>query len=570
LAGQTPFKDNDVLVVSGGARGVTAVCLFALAERQPLRFVLLGRSELPEETSATLSLPDRQALQRYLIAQSGKKVTPAAISRQVNQILAGREIRSTLDQLAVLGSEARYLTLDVSDSVAVIAALEEMRQDWGGIQGVVHAAGVLQDKAIVDMTEEQFGRVFRTKVGGLHALLAATEGDELKLLCCFSSIAARVGNSGQLNYNAANETLNRICSAEKIRRPDAVVKSIGWGAWDGGMVTPALKQHFQQLGVELIDPQTGAQAFVDELYAGSDSAVEVLLTGDPGKSFSLDRPGGVRQAAVWFHERNFPFLNDHTIVDVPVAAMFFIIELAARFAQGVSGQPAVRSVCDVKVYKGIQLPDFSTQGHWVRMSASTVEKNIQQIEFRDEQDRLNYRFQVETGLPSEPMTFMEDPAAFGSSSWDWDMEVIYSDRLVLFHSGVFKVVAELSNIDAKDFNVQLKAKDIDPEQRSQWSSDVLMADGAVQGAVLWAWAEHQHHVLPSGLEEICFYQPGLRTSSIHCYTRVVEDTVNQCRFDVWLVDEKNQMVASMKGLEMTCIPTSWIPEERKNIPIRLR
>ncbi|MCP4699297.1 MAG: SDR family oxidoreductase, partial [Gammaproteobacteria bacterium] len=369
-AGQTPFCDHDVLVISGGARGVTADCLAALAERQPLRFVLLGRSELPEEDPTTVHLPDKQALQQYFIAQNEKKATPAAINRRVSLILAGREIRYNLGRLKALGSEAHYLSADVGDHESVAAALEGVRRDWGKIHGVIHAAGVLRDKSIVNMTAEQFEVVFRTKAGGLDALLRATAQDDLKLLCCFSSLAARVGNPGQLNYNAANETLNRVCAAEKVLRPDAVIKSIGWGAWDGGMVTPVLKRHFEQLGMELIEPEAGADAFVEELYAGPESAVEVLLTGDPGREFSLRQTRPSRKAAVWFHERNFPFLHDHVIMDVPVAAMFFIIELAARFARGVSGESVVRAVRAVKVYKGIQLPNFSAQGHWVRMTAT--------------------------------------------------------------------------------------------------------------------------------------------------------------------------------------------------------
>ena len=137
-------------------------------------------------------------------ALSGKKATPMDINRQVNRILAGREIQKTLDKLAQSGSQARYISADVSDGKAVSGVLELVRKDWGDISGIIHAAGVLKDKAIVDMEPEQFELVYRTKVSGLKALLTATESDDLKLLCCFSSIAPRVGNPGQLNYNVAN------------------------------------------------------------------------------------------------------------------------------------------------------------------------------------------------------------------------------------------------------------------------------------------------------------------------------------------------------------------------------
>ena len=74
----------------------------------------------------------------------------------------------------------------------------------------------------------------------LQALLAATSDDPLKVLCNFSSVAARCGNQGQVAYAMANEALNKLAQAERIRRPDAVVKSLGWGPWKGGMVGPEL------------------------------------------------------------------------------------------------------------------------------------------------------------------------------------------------------------------------------------------------------------------------------------------------------------------------------------------
>ena len=136
-----------------------------------------------------------------------------------------------------------------------------MRKEWGPITGVVHGAGVLADKKIAEKTDEQFDRVFDTKVSGLRALLAATAKDPLTSLCLFSSIAARTGNPGQCDYAMANEVLNLVACAERARRGSTcVVRSIGWGPWEGGMVTPSLKAHFQQMGVALIPLDVGREA----------------------------------------------------------------------------------------------------------------------------------------------------------------------------------------------------------------------------------------------------------------------------------------------------------------------
>ncbi|NTW20454.1 MAG: KR domain-containing protein, partial [Nostocales cyanobacterium W4_Combined_metabat2_030] len=81
----------------------------------------------------------------------------------------------------------------------------------------------------------------------LRSLLTATQADPLSAICLFSSVAGRTGNAGQADYAMANEVLNRVAQAEAKRRPNCVVKSIGWGPWAGGMVTPNLKAKFDEL-----------------------------------------------------------------------------------------------------------------------------------------------------------------------------------------------------------------------------------------------------------------------------------------------------------------------------------
>ena len=148
----------------------------------------------------------------------------------------------------------------------------------------IHGAGVLADKRIEQKTTEQFERVFSVKVEGFRNLLHATANDPLSLICVFSSIAARSGNAGQADYAMANEVLNKVAAVEAFRRgPGCVVKSLNWGPWDGGMVTPGLKEHFRELGVPLIPIEEGAQFFVSEIGSGSGRGVEVVIGADPSR-----------------------------------------------------------------------------------------------------------------------------------------------------------------------------------------------------------------------------------------------------------------------------------------------
>ncbi|MGH8917470.1 MAG: SDR family NAD(P)-dependent oxidoreductase, partial [Actinomycetes bacterium] len=234
--------DDPVIVVSGGASGVTAAAVRALAGQRRARFVLVGRK------------PD----------------APDAVAEF---------------------EHARYLSLDIRDENAVRTALATVRAQWGPITGVVHAAGVLADKRVQDKSTEQFDLVFGTKIDGLRALLAATREDPLRLVCVFSSVVAATGNPGQCDYAMANETLNHVIAAEQRVRSDALVRALLWGPWEGGMVTPDLAEVFRLGGVDLIPLDQGARAFAEEVKTPAPDP-QVLITAGRALARLWEAPRG--------------------------------------------------------------------------------------------------------------------------------------------------------------------------------------------------------------------------------------------------------------------------------------
>lgn len=281
--GGVRLNSSDVVVVSGGARGVTATTMIELARVSGATFVLLGRSVLADEPASCADAHTDGELKKALLSDAvaaGEKIDPKELAWRAGSVLAGREVRATLAAMAAVGAKARYLAVDITDRAAVVDAFETVRATDGSITGVVHGAGVLADKLIAEQSDEAFDKVFTTKVTGLQVLLDATAADSLKVLCLFSSVAARSGNRGQVAYAMANEVLNKVASAERARRGSScVVKALGWGPWDGGMVTPTLKAHFDEMGVSLIGLQEGANALVAELSSPQVDQVEIVLGG---------------------------------------------------------------------------------------------------------------------------------------------------------------------------------------------------------------------------------------------------------------------------------------------------
>jgi NADP-dependent 3-hydroxy acid dehydrogenase YdfG len=269
----TRIGPDSVIVATGGARGVTAACLRLLAAHRRPKLVLLGRTPLSAEPDGLAEATDEAALTALL----GRREpgSPAQVAARARRVLAVREIRATLAAIERDGGTARYVSIDVRDADALSWALSAVRRDWGPITALVHGAGAMAEARIGDKTDEQFGRVFGTKVEGLRALLAATADDPLDVLCAFSSTAAVYGSAGQADAAMAGGVLNQVLAAEQHRRPRCLVRSIAWGPW---MVNSA--------GAG-IAADAGARAFLDELDGPADGVL-VVRAADEGRAGTED------------------------------------------------------------------------------------------------------------------------------------------------------------------------------------------------------------------------------------------------------------------------------------------
>src|ERR1051326_7421119 len=94
------------------------------------------------------------------------------------------------------------------DGGAVRACIQWVRGSYGGLQGVVHAAGVIQDRFILKKGWEEFCEVLGPKVLGSVNLDEATREEELDFFIVFSSVSGVLGNIGQSDYASGNAYLD--------------------------------------------------------------------------------------------------------------------------------------------------------------------------------------------------------------------------------------------------------------------------------------------------------------------------------------------------------------------------
>jgi NAD(P)-dependent dehydrogenase (short-subunit alcohol dehydrogenase family) len=197
-------------------------------------------------------------------------------------LLREQEVRATLDRLRETAASVRYHAIDVRDAAAVGALIGDVYGRHGRLDGVIHGAGILEDRLVRDKTPGSFARVYSTKVDGARALMAGLR-DDVRFFVQFGSISGVFGNRGQADYSAANDALDSMAHAWAARLPGRVV-TVDWGPWaGGGMISPELEREYARRGVTLIDPDEGASCLLAELATATGPAQVIYMCDEvPG------------------------------------------------------------------------------------------------------------------------------------------------------------------------------------------------------------------------------------------------------------------------------------------------
>ena len=475
---QTPaLGPGSVVVVSGGARGVTAASVARLAEGWGLRLALLGRSQLGEWPEGIPLSTDAVQLTGALAAAAnarGETVDLGGIQRRAQALAASAEVRLSLAELDGRGIETLYLSADVTDRAQVALALDHVRETWGPISGIVHGAGVLRDKVIAEMTPDRVSDVFAPKVKGLSVLLDATKDDPVEVIALFSSIAARAGNAGQVAYAAANEILNKVAAAEASRRGTGCrVRSYNWGPWAGGMVDAGLAAHFEKQGIALLSVDAGTQFFVDELGVGGQGVERVVLAA----------PSFPRRT----HRLTFAASGGSGGPKTNRIAPALVAELAFRLGHALKPVHTMRTYLeDFVIGKLSPEQEASTGGGVHVVDIVPVESEVPgyRMIFRDAEGRANHETLV---LYSEGGAGEPPPSVPSGGLEPWPIGAQAAYETVLGGEADFQPFEELEGVSEEGGMALLRgAKSIGwPPKGFALGFDPATLDGLLQLGALW-------------------------------------------------------------------------------------
>lgn len=200
------LREGGVYLITGGLGGISLALAEHLARSYRAKLVLQGRTPLP----------DRDQWEAWLERHDAADLTSERI-RKVTEIEA-------------LGGEVLLITGDVTSAADMRAVVANAVARFGALQGVFHAAGVLDDGVIQLKTAAAAEAVLAPKVAGTLVLDEALRGTALDFMVLFSSTSAIMGLEGQADYTGANAFLNAFAASRQGAAGPYVV-AVDWGVW---------------------------------------------------------------------------------------------------------------------------------------------------------------------------------------------------------------------------------------------------------------------------------------------------------------------------------------------------
>jgi len=208
-----------------------------------------------------------------------------------HMVLVGRNAPSTqaqaeISEMEQAGAQVLVLQRDIAIKAEVAAIFEEMDRAGRPLGGILHAAGIVADGTLLQMSDEQFTRVFPAKIAGAWNLHELTLDRPLDFFVMFSSTASLLGSPGQINYAAANSFMDALA---RMRRALGLPgTSIHWGPFsDVGMAVrnDGRTQQLASRGLEALSPEAGLNAL--ELLLGQTVSEMAVVRIDHRRWFDV-------------------------------------------------------------------------------------------------------------------------------------------------------------------------------------------------------------------------------------------------------------------------------------------
>ncbi|MCA2218282.1 type I polyketide synthase [Jidongwangia harbinensis] len=533
---QPYLRADDVLLVTGGGKGIGALCAHALAAASGARVALLGRSPADDP-----------------------------------------EVAGTLDRFRDAGLDVRYLRADTGDPAAVRTAVARVRADLGEPTAVLHAAGVNDPARLADVTAEQVDRTLRPKTVALANLLAAVDPARLRLLLAFGSIIGAGGMPGEAHYALANDWLRLDVRAAARLLPGTRCRVLDWSVWSGAGMGErlGLLQSMLRRGVSPIGIDAGVE-WCRRLVDDPDAPVEVVVTGRYGQLPTLRLDGAdlslhrfLDQPLVWYpgvelvtettlSAATDPYLADHSVSGTPLVPAVLGLEAMAQVAAAVTGR-AVTGFRDAELPRPISVPADGERT--IRVAALAREDGEVLVTVRSDETSYgvdHFRARCTFG-PPDPEPFPEVTPTAPETEPDRLPDGVYGR--MLFHGPRFQRVRHYTELRARRGVAEVAVDDDAVWFGGFLSPALLLGDFGARDAFLHAAQACVPHwrVLPMAIGRIdLIARPATGPARVVAVERWSDRQT--LRFDLAVLDQAGKPYEIWRDLTLRAVESLPLPE----------
>ena len=525
-----PIGPGDVLLVTGGGKGIAAEGALALARETGVRLALLGRSD------------------------------PAT----------DKELAENLARMTAAGVRCCYVRADVTDAEAVHRAVLTAEQTLGPVTAFLHGAGTNTPQLIGTLDEAVFRKTVAPKIQGARNVLAAIDPARLRLLITFGSIIARAGLRGEADYATANEWLTAFTEEFQATHPSCRCLALEWSVWSGVGMGERLGriESLVQQGIMPIPPDEGVRILLESVRRPQSGVARVVAGrfGEPPtvkldapelplRRF-LDRkrvyyPGVELIVEAELSVDSDPYLRDHALQKQNLFPAVFGLEAMAQAAMALTGATVPPVFEQVEWLRPVTVSDKTRTTIRVaalRRAADLVEVCLrsEETDFQVDHFRALCRFGAASGAArvawSQP----------GANLIELEPQKDLYDRL-LFHEGRFRRVRGYRLLKAKECLAE-----ISPDGDASWFGPYLPAEfvlgdpGARDAALhaIQACIPHQR-ILPTGVEQLVIHRSESGPRSVRARERKRDGS--NFIYDLEVMDANGEVVECWTGLHLRAV-----------------
>lgn len=273
---------DDVIIATGGGKGITAECVLALAQQTKVRLALVGNASPTEDA----------------------------------------ELARNLERMKTADIQAAYYACDITNPQAVQSLIHRIELELGQVTGIVHGAARNIPQLLTTLTEEKMLEAIAPKLHGLQNLLAAIQPDQLRLLVTFGSIIGRSGLNGEAHYGLANEWQTYLVEQFQREYPGCRCLNVEWSVWSKAGMAARLGRIdlLVQTGITPISPEVGIPILGQLLASIDQLPTSVIVTGRYGNIPTLPFAKSTLPFWRFLEEPRLHYAKVELITDVKISA----------------------------------------------------------------------------------------------------------------------------------------------------------------------------------------------------------------------------------------------------------